>query len=272
MKINIDDLKMNLKKFFSNPNTLTFILVIVLIVIVYFFYSKLVSQAVSPIKVPYATQLITSKSEIKASMVANVSISGTFTSTSGSGLAQTQGQVIGKYVNEGYQVPKFSFFYKEALTDEETVDVNAFYNLPDNYTIYPLEVDFNSTYGCSIMPGNYIDLYIQSSYVGASGDEPQVIFQQFIKSIRVERVVDEDGFDIFSIENETSETLKPKLLYFSVPIPHFELLKKAEKVQTEIKLVPVPRNAGYSAIPENTEIVNQAIVDLIEAETESIDY
>ena len=272
MKINIDDLKMNLKKFFSNPNTLTFILVIVLIVIVYFFYSYLVRQATSPIKVPYATELITAKSEIKTSMVANVQISGTFTSTSGSGLAQTQGAVIGKYVAEGYQVPKFSFFYKEALTDEESVDTTAFDGIPDNYTIYALEVDFNTTYGCSIMPGNYIDLYIQSSYVGDTGDEPKVIFQQFIKSIRVERVVDEEGMDIFSIENETDETLKPKLLYFSVPIAHYELLKKAEKVQTDIKLVPVPRNAGYSAIPENTEIVNRAIVDFIEAETESIDY
>ena len=272
MKINIDDLKLNIKKFFSNPNTLTFILVIVLIVIVYFFYSALVKKATSPIKVPYAIQLITSKQEIKANMVSNVQISGTFTSTSGSGLAQTTGAVIGKYVAEGYQIPKYSFFYTAALTDEESVDTTPFYDLPDNYTIYDLEVDFNSTYGCSIMPGNYIDLYIQSSYNGDTGDEVKVIFQQFIMSIRVERVVDEEGMDIFAVENETKENLKPRKLYFSVPIKYYELLKKAEKIQTDVKLVPDPRNNGYSEIPSNTEIVNQAIVDFIEAETETINY
>lgn len=268
----LDDIKVNIKRFFSNPNTLTFILVIVLIVIVYFFYNYLVKKVTSPISVPYATQLITPKSEINTNMVATVKISGTFTSTSGSGLAQTSREVINRYVADGFQIPKYSFFYTEALTNEEVANDTAFTDLPDNYTIYRLDVDFHSTYGCSIMPGNYIDLYIESTYNGDTGGETKVIFEPFIKSIRVEKVVNEKGNDIFSVENNDNEVLKPTSLYFSVPIEYYELLKKSEKIRTEVKIIPVPRNAGYSENPDNTEIVNDAIIDFIEAETASVNY
>lgn len=110
-------LKTNIKRFISNPNTLTFLLVIALIVVVYFVYSYMVNRAVSPITVPYAAQLITSKTEITTQHVSTVKITGNFVTASGDALIQSKNQVLGRYVADGYQIPKNSFFYTGALTD-----------------------------------------------------------------------------------------------------------------------------------------------------------
>ena len=76
--MNAENIKVNIKRFFSNPNTLTFLLVIALIVAVYFVYSYLVNRAVQPATLPYALQKIGAKKEITNEMVGTVKISGTF--------------------------------------------------------------------------------------------------------------------------------------------------------------------------------------------------
>ena len=59
--MNGDAVKTHLKRFISNKNTVTFLLVLVLIVIVYFAYNYLVNKAISPVTIPYATTLIKEK-------------------------------------------------------------------------------------------------------------------------------------------------------------------------------------------------------------------
>ena len=51
--MNVEEIKTNVKRFFSNPNTLTFILVMVLIVIVYFVYNSMINEAISPVTSSY---------------------------------------------------------------------------------------------------------------------------------------------------------------------------------------------------------------------------
>ena len=115
--MDVENLKVNLKRFISNPNTMTFILVIVLIVVVYFVYNSLVNRAVSPVTLPYSTKLLSEETEVTGDVVSTVKLSGTFVTSSGEELIQNRSQVIGKYVAVGYQVPKNSFFYKSAITD-----------------------------------------------------------------------------------------------------------------------------------------------------------
>lgn len=263
-----EKLKTSIKRFFSNPNTLTFFLVIGLVVVVYFIYNYTVSRAVSPVTIPYSTKMLTSKSQITNDAIGTVKISGSFVTLSGNGLIQNKARILNQYVAEGYQIPQNSFFYKETIADENQVSKTSFADLPDNYSIYNLPVTFHSTYGCSIMPGNYIDLYFKAKDTESTGSK--IIFELFIKSIQVYKVVDKDGVDVFSYADGDSEPV-PKYIYFAVPNEIFELLRKAEKVpKGNIEIIPVPRNAGYSENPEETTIANEAVENFILSQTEYI--
>lgn len=263
--MDIENLKTNVKRFFSNPNTLTFLLVIGLIVVVYFVYSYMVTRAVSPIDVPYASQLITSKTEITQQHISTVKITGNFVTASGNSLIQSRGQLIGKYVAEGYQIPKNSFFYRDALTDSKTAESTTQSSIPDGYTLYALDVDFHSTYGCSIMPGNYIDIYFKAETDRDDGN--YIIYDKFIKSLKVTKVVDKDGVDVFSLADDAKEP-KPSKIYFVVSDAYSDLLHQAELISSNsIELIPVPRNAGYSENPEETSIANEAIEQFILSKT-----
>lgn len=269
--MNVEEIKTNVKRFFSNPNTLTFILVMVLIVIVYFVYNSMINKAISPVTLPYANKLLKEKTQVTNELISTVQISGTFVTGSGEGLIQNRGQIIDSYVAEGYQIPKNSFFYREALADEETTSKNDFDDLPKDYTIFQLEVDFHSTYGCSIMSGNYIDIYLKASSDKNDGGGKNIIFDKFIESIQVKKVVDKDGNDVFTYTDDEDEP-KPKFLYFAVPMEYYELLYKATLIPTnEIELVPVPRNAGYSETPKDTSIANEALKNFILSKTSSLD-
>lgn len=263
-----EKIKTSIKRFFSNPNTLTFFLVIGLVVVVYFIYNYTVNRAVSPVTIPYSTKMLTSKTQITNESIGTVKISGSFVTLSGNGLIQNKAKILNQYVAEGYQIPQNSFFYKEAIVDENQVSKTSFSDLPDNYNIYNLPVDFHSTYGCSIMPGNYIDLYFKAKDTESTGSK--IIFELFIKSIQVYKVVDKDGVDVFSYADSDKEPT-PKYIYFAVPNEIFELLRKAEKVpKGNIEIIPVPRNAGYSENPEETTIANEAVENFILSQTEYI--
>lgn len=265
--MDMSKLKTNIKRFFSNPNTLTFLLIIVLIVVIYVIYSYMITAAVKPSSLPYAKESIKEKTEIKDEMIGKVNISGTFISNDGDNLVQAKNRIIGKYVNKGYTIPQNSFFYNEALTTETVSEETYLSNIPDGYTIYKLPVDFHLTYGNSIMAGNYIDIYLLADveFVGQNnnGEEnpSRLVYAQFVKSIQVLAVVDEKGLDVFL--NADSETQpSPKYLYFSVPNEVYELLYKAN--MQGARFIPVPRNAGYSENPEETEITNTTLQAIIE--------
>ena len=256
--MNAENIKVNIKRFFSNPNTLTFLLVIALIVAVYFVYSYLVNRAVQPATLPYALQKIGAKKEITNEMVGTVKICGTFITQTGRGLVQNSRSLYGKYVAEGYQIPEKGFFYTEQLVDEKTAEKTTVADAPDGYTVFDLDVDFHSTYGCSIMPGNYIDLYFK-----AIDDDSFVMFGKFIESLKVTKVVDKDGNDVFALDDDTKAP-KPAKLYFIVPREYNDLLRKALLISSNnIEIIPVPRNAGYSENPKETQIVNEEIENFV---------
>ncbi len=272
--MDMSKLKTNIKKFFSNPNTLTFLLILGLIIVIYVIYSYMITAAIKPSTLPYATQTIKEKTEITTDMLGKVDISGTFISNDGDNLVQNRNRIIGKYVNRGYTIIQNSFFYNEALTTETISEETYLSNIPDGYTIYKLEVDYHSTYGNSIMSGNYIDLYLQAraGFVEADGQkvdsEKELIYAKFIKSIQVLGVVDDKGLDVF-LNTDDGQQPQPKYLYFSVPNEIFEMMSRAKMLDCEF--VPVPRNAGYSENPEETEIVNENLRAMIDNQSREID-
>jgi len=252
--MDLEKIKTGIKRFFSNPNTLTFILVIFLIIVVFLVYRYMVNKAVSPVSVPYSTTTLKTMTEIKDDQIGSVKIAGNFVSANGSGLLQQSRNVKNKYVAPGYIIPENSFFYKEAIAESSIAEKTSFTDLPNDYTIYELKnMDFHTTYGCSIMSGNYIDLYFKG--VDAE-NENKAIFEKFISSIQVLKVIDKNGLDVFT--ESSDEEPKPTAMWFAVPTEFYELLKLTESVKSS-SLIPVPRNAEYSANPGDTTIANENV-------------
>ncbi len=245
----------SLKRFLGNKNTVTIIGVLVGVVVLYFGYQWRVNQAVSPQSVPYAKQEITSRTKITEEMVGSIEIPKSMVSSSDN-LITASSEVINKYVTFGAIIPANSLFYREMLVDQDKMPDSAFADIPDGYTIYSLSVDLHSTYGNSIYPDNYIDLYIK-----AMEDDNKIIFGKFIESIKVLAVKDAQGQHVFETATESRQ---PAELLFAVPNNMYSLLMKAGYVTTgNIEIIPVPRNASFSANPGDTQVSSDYIQEFI---------
>lgn len=231
-----------IKKFLSNKNTVTILGVVVGVLVLYFGYNYRVKKAVTPVSIPVAKVQIGSRTEITQDMIQFVDVSSSFLSKCPNVITDAN-QLIGKKVNIGSTIPINGLFYTESVVNPEDMPDSAYANIPDGYTLFSLKVDNESTYGNSMYPGNYIDLYLSGS------DNGKPMYGKFIESIEILDAKDASGKHVF---DGTSDAGTTAVLLFAVPNDMYELLELAEDLGLEI--VPVPRNASYSANPGATEI------------------
>lgn len=255
----LDGVLSNVKKITSNPNTVSFVIVIVMIFVIYIAYAKLIDMATKPQDIPYATRSLKEKEQITLDKIGTVQLSGSFVNAQGNNLMTNKFQIRDQYVAPGYFIPQGSLFYKEAITTEATANQSPYAALEDGFTAFLLDVDFHSTYGCSIMPGDYIDLFF-----AGEDDNGKLIFGLFIKSIKVLQVVDNNGLDVFTNTADDAQ-FAPAQLGFGVPDTYYELLEKTVRLGYE--LIPVPRNTTYTENHEMTDIVSQSIMDFVIGQT-----
>ncbi len=247
-----------LKKFLSNKNTVTIIGVLLGIAVLYIGYNWRVKQAINPVSVPYAKVEISSRTLITPDMIGYMKVSGDMIKNN-SNIVTNINNIKGKYVSYGTTIPANSLFYSESLMSEEEMPDSAFADIPDNYTIYSLGVNLHTTYGNSIFPGNYIDLYVK-----AKDDSGDVIFGKFIESIEVLAVKDSSGNHVFET---TVESRTPSELLFAVPDEMYSTLMKAGYIGASLEIIPVPRNASYSANPDETLVSSEYIKNFILSKT-----
>ena len=240
-----------IKKFLSNKNTVTILGVLLGVVVLYIGYSMRVNQTISPVSVPYAKQEITSRTKITEEMIGYTEIPRSML-TDNENILQNQNDIVGNYVNYGSTIPEGSFFYSGIVVEQVTIQDNA--DIPDGYTLYPLSVDLESTYGNSIFPDQNIDLYIKAKEDGTN----KVVFGKLIERINVLSVKDDKGQYVFET---ASEDRKPSVMIFAVPDCMFSLLNIAEELKMEI--IPVPRNESYTTEEGATQISSQVLQDMI---------
>jgi len=161
--------------------------------------------------------------------------------------------LIGKKINVGSKVPKHGVFYTEQVVDAKELPDSAFADIPDGYTVFNLKVNNTLTYGNSIYPGNYIDLYLKGK-----DDSRKEIFVKFITSIQVLDAKDSSGRHVF---DGTENAGTADVLLFAVPDDLFELLTKAQQIGFELH--PVPRNNSYTSNPGETEVNSEYMRDII---------
>ena len=252
----------NLKKFLSNKNTVTIICVVIGILVLYLGYTWRVNNAINPTTIPYAKTTLASRHVITDDDIGFMEVSSTVLSKS-SNMIRNANQLIGKEVMYGTTIPQNSFFYTETVVSPETQPDSVTADIPNGYTLFSLPVDLHTTYGNSIFPGNYIDLWFKGT-----NDYNRLMYTNLISSIKVLDVRDSQGKSVF----ETSgESRTPSDLLFAVPDDMYSLLKKAQYLSGyNVEIVPVPRNKNYTANPGETEVASDYVKEFILSKTEVI--
>lgn len=250
----MNSLIVGVKKFFKNKNTVTIIGLVAALGFLYFAYNWRIERKTQPVVVPYATAAIGPRTYISDEMVSTKKVPGGIVN---SDVILNKSEIIGRYVNKDAVIPTNGLFYRSTVVKWEEISDTIYSDIPDNHTIVNLEVNQNMTYGNSIFPGNYIDLY----YRIVDDTSGKITIGKFIESIRVLAVTDNNGQNIF----ETKDTpVAPKYLIFSVDEDLHLLLKKAIYLGNRTEIFPVPRNAAYSKNPKDTKVVNSYIQKYIE--------
>lgn len=245
----------NLQEFFkktiANKNTVTILLVLAGVVVLWFAYNSRVKEATTPIRVPCAKTELNATEEITEDKIDWVEVNSRLLKKAD--IIQNQGALIGYYVTTGTSIPKGGLFYKTQVVAKADLPNSIFDNIQDGYTIYSLSVNNHTTFGNSIYPGDYIDLYMK-----ATDESNKIIYGKFIEKIQVLGVRDSGGKDVFG----TTDTRTPAELLFAVPNDMYELLMKSGYI-SGVTLVPVPRNKNYSkedADPVTVEFLKNFIL------------
>lgn len=243
-----------IRKFLSNKNTVTIVCVILGVLVLYFGYNFRVTRATDPVRVPYAKKMLNKKTKITADIVGYTNVPRSLVTTSKT-LLTNEKEIINKYVSYATSIPKNSYFYSDIIMREEQMPDYAFMNMADGYTVYSLKVGMETTYANKIFPNTYIDLYAKAQ----DSSSGKIMFARLIESIRVKAVKDDRGVAL--LENGVNNGT-PSAMLFEVPNDLFNLLKIAEYVD-DVEIIPVPRNAAYTATQGETTVDNDTIKNYI---------
>lgn len=234
---------MKLKNLLANKNVVTILGAILIVVVLYLFYNWRVNEAINPISVPYAKVAIGPRTEITSDMIGYVDIQQN--SIKGNVLTNINTQIVGMYTNINYTIPAGSLFYKESLVKFEELADSFLIDIPDGYVAYNYRVNVMSTYGNSIYPGNYVDVYFKGIRDG------KILLGKLVQNVKVLAVKDSSGNHVF--EN-TTQTRSPSQIIFAVTDEIHELLRIAEYINNA-EIILVPTNVSYKV--DSNEIVTE---------------
>lgn len=244
-----------LKRFFTNKNVVTVLLLLVALVILYLGYTYSIKKETNPTNVPVAAVAIPPLTQVTAESV-------TYVSVPANALAENtitnSYDVIGKYTTVNVTVPVGSMFYNEWLVEEKDVPGKWIEELDreKGELGYYMDVDINSTLGNSVLPESYIDLYMK-----VTDENGTIMFGKLMENIKVLVVHDGSGKDAFSNASEITEASK---IGFAVSQDLYILLHKIEYL--DVELIIAPRG---SEVPTNDYIVvrSATLRDFIDAQT-----
>ena len=253
-----------LKKLLANKNTVTVIGIVVVIAVLYFAYNWRVNQATNPITVPYALKTISPGTQITEDMVGSMKVSPSMVTE---GVITTAGDVVDNYSNADTVIPEGSLFFKRTVVTKEQLPAADILDIEKGYVVYNMAVDTKTTYGNSIYPGNYIDIYLKI-LKNPKEENASMYVGKLIENIKVLAVKDEKGQSVFSNRDEEKT---PAMIIFAVPEKYFNLLKKAEYLDSsyQSQLIPVPTNESKEETPGEINISSGKLEKFIEQVTRS---
>lgn len=262
--MNLNNLTRSLNKILKNKNMITIVGVVVILILLYIGYSSQINNAVNPVSVPVALETIQPRTEVTSDMVTTIDMPSISVSEN---VFTSVNSVVGKYTNVNSVVPKGSMFYTQMLVNKDDLPNSVFYKVKDNEIAYNFPVDIESTYGNSIYPGDYVDIYMKTG----DGTDEKVMLGKLIENVQILAVKDKNGKNVF--EN-TDETSTPAMMIFGLPEDMYLLLMKANYLENlGVELYPVPHGGmvDTDTTVGTTEVSTQQLKDYIEAYSVLID-
>ncbi len=235
---------MKLKNLLANKNVVTILGALAIVIVLYLFYNWKVNQAINPISIPYAKVTIGPRTKITSDMIGYVDIQQA--ALKGDVLTNENTQIVGMYTNINCTIPAGSLFYNETLVRFEELADSFLIDIPDGYVAYNYSVSIMSTYGNSIYPNNYVDVYFKGE------EDGRIILGKLVQNVKVLAVKDSNGQHVF--EN-TAENRSPSQIIFAVTDEMHELLRTAEYIRNA-EIILVPTNVSYK-IEDSKEIVTE---------------
>lgn len=254
---------MKLKNLLANKNVVTILGAVLIVIVLYAFYKWRVNSAINPISVPYAKVTIGPRTKVTNDMIGYLDIQQS--SMKGQVLTNANTQIVGMYTNVNSTIPEGSLFYEGVVVRYEDLADSFLIDMPKdsdgNYmTAYNFKVNTESTYGNSIYPGNYVDIYF------ISRDEGKILYGKLATNVKALAVKDGSGNHVF--EN-IAENRQPAQVILAVTDELSSLLRVAE-VMANSRLIMVPTNATYRYESKEeiiTEISDSEIKAYIEQNT-----
>ena len=263
------NLTTSFRKFLQNKNTVTVVGVVLAIFVLYFAYTMRIKTTLNPVTVPYAAEQIAAGTQITEDMISTRQVPPSMLEGD---VIQDVGAIVDKYASADTIIPQGSLFYKRAVVEREELPDNIILQYPKGYVLYNLAVNSESTYGNSVYPGNYIDIYLKAvnklseTQLQSMGQEAdQVMLGKLMANIEVLAVKDSAGAPVFQNLDETKE---PAMVVFAVPEEYYILLKKAEFMRTyDTTLILVPTNESLKDEPADLEISSESLKGWINEHT-----
>ncbi len=257
----------SIKKFMQNKNTVTVVGVVLAIVVLYVAYTMRVNSAINPVTVPYAAEQIKAGIQITESMISTREVPPSMLEGD---VIQNVGEIIDKYSAADTVIPKGSLFYRRAVVEKEQLPTNIILEYPKGYVLYNLPVDITSTYGNSVYPGNYIDIWLKAvNKVDANqpitADADKIMYGKLISNIQVLAVKDGNGQPVFQ---NLDENRTPAMVVFALPEEYFVLLRKANYMRTyDTSIELVPTNESIKDEPGELELSSEQLKEWINTHT-----
>lgn len=247
-----------LKRFFTNKNVVTIILILVILVVLYWGYTSSIKRETEPINLPVAAHTIYETTEITSDDVVYKRVAKKML---GDNVIRNSGAIIGKYTTVGVTIPEGSPFYTDVVVDADNVPGNWIEQL--DYEAgelgYYMSVDVESTLGNSVLPNTYIDIYMK-----AIDENGTVMFGKLMKNVKVLVTHDSSGKNAFANGGNGS----PSKIGFAVNQDMYILLHKAEYLNLDLIIAP----RGKTVPSEDYLIVTSATLrDYIDAQTITVE-
>ncbi len=252
-----------LKKFLSNKNTVTILGVFAALIVLYVGYNSTVKKAITPISVPYALDTISPGKKITEDLIGIKNVS---SETVKDGFAYTnKSDVLDKYANADSVIPKGSLFYKRSVVEKNQLPDEIIYDYPEGYVLFYMSVNTETTYGNSIFPGNYIDVYLKAQSATTEGENiesnDKILIGKLLQNVKVLAVLDSEGNNVFSNLDEKGT---PSQLIFAVPQEYYILLNKAKYLQSvNSTLIPVPTDESLKDEAGDLQLSSDELKDYI---------
>ncbi len=263
------NLIVSFRKMIINKNTVTVLGLILCIVVIFFGYNYRINSSIKPVIVPYAKVKILGGVQITSKMVGTTKVPPSMLEGD---VIQAVGEVVDKYSNADTIIPKGSLFYKRTVVEKEKLPANIILDYPAGYVLYNMKVNTETTYGNSIYPGNYIDIFLKVEREDQNENSKQdgkVMLGKLLSHVKVIAVKDESGRAVF--ENKDEERA-PAMVIFAVPEEYYILLSKASFLRSySSKLIPVPTNESLKENPGEVEMSSDSLKEWINNVTVWID-